>query len=137
MEAKELRCGNYVYGHMNEICVVEQLGSALNHNLVGYREIENIKSYGQNSQSGIPLTEEWLLKFGFIIRDKTYSLNYGGESMRYAYIEKPDFILYFHGRFGFNINEGKKNGDYCINSVHQLQNLYFAKTGKELVYNVV
>lgn len=106
-------------------------------------EVEYISKFfingtGISAIKPIPITEEWLLKFGFVIRDKSYSLNYGGESMRYAMLEKsntPLFMLFFHGRFGFNTEEGRKNGDYCIQYVHQLQNLHFALTGEELIFN--
>jgi hypothetical protein len=67
---------------------------------------------------GIPLTEEWLLKFGFkkTFRGKfehdllTYDI-YGGDG------------LYIHG-----CNTELKH-------VHQLQNLYFALTQTELTLN--
>jgi len=81
----------------------------------------------------IPLTEEWLLKFGF---------------------HKKDAEWYLHPCFELKIivfNKGEFNGVmfytrtihtdftpiYCtkhINHVHQLQNLYFALTGEELTY---
>lgn len=87
----------------------------------------------------IPLTEEKLEEFGFVIRDKTWSLNYGGESMRYALLEKykdnHTFILYFHKRHGkilYNTEEGFRVGDHAIEFVHQLQNLFFYLTGEEL-----
>ena len=70
----------------------------------------------------IPLTEEWLIKFGF----------------------KKTWFGYENISTGIEI-EPLKNGDYtiCINAneyhvgesfkyVHQLQNIYFALTNKEL-----
>ena len=134
MQANELRLGNLIYSPIEKeivkLVAIEQ----------GNRPI-TLGKMGTSSFSGfdclepIPITEEWLLKLGFQIRDKKYSLNYGGESMRFAILEndiRNPFILYFHGRFGFNLNEGRKNGDYCIEYVHELQNLYFALTKKEL-----
>jgi len=134
MQANELRLGNLIYSPIEKeivkLVAIEQ----------GNRPI-TLGKMGTSSFSGfdclepIPLTEEWLLKLGFQIRDKKYSLNYGGESMRFAILEndiRNPFILYFHGRFGYNLNEGRKNGDYCIEYVHELQNLYFALTKKEL-----
>ena len=60
----------------------------------------------------LPLTEEWLIKFGF--------QNYGDMTIGNAYIS-------------LSINS---DGFYFILTkleyVHQLQNLYFALTGKEL-----
>jgi hypothetical protein len=76
----------------------------------------------------IPLTEEWLLKFGFYETTKEHYV-----SGLYT-LNKPD---------GFYINketmcycdidyEGTTNDRIKIQYVHQLQNLYFALTGKEL-----
>lgn len=74
----------------------------------------------------IPLTEEWILKFGF-------ELNYTGTvSKRFDLTNDPRFD------YSFNINGGENcglrfKGDYIkIQYVHQLQNLYFALTGEEL-----
>ena len=73
----------------------------------------------------IPLTEEWLLKFGFIKKIDAYFYNdyciediHNGETW---VISEFDYI-----RDEFTaIGRG-------INYVHQLQNLYFALTGEEL-----
>lgn len=77
----------------------------------------------------IPLTEEWLLKFGFEM---------DGNSSRLK-INNRGWIWFHH----------RKNGVYCelgtighyqfspvdCQHVHQLQNLYFALTGEELTVN--
>jgi hypothetical protein len=69
---------------------------------------------------GVPLTEEWLLKFGF---DKWF-LDYGF-NLRGIICD----IFY-----NVNTRELRINGDIKIpiEYVHQLQNLYFALTGEEL-----
>jgi hypothetical protein len=65
----------------------------------------------------IPLTEEWLLKFGF---------------------DKGSYFFSKDG-FEFYLNDGENGnwyplvgGSVKIEYVHQLQNLYFALTGEEL-----
>ena len=63
----------------------------------------------------IPLTEEWLLKFGFD-SDGDEFWEKGGVQVGYHYGEENGFI---HIR-------------QQIEYVHQLQNLYFALTRKEL-----
>jgi hypothetical protein len=64
----------------------------------------------------IPLTEEWLLKFGF---DDLGTYGYG----------RGNFHICLHeNEFYFPINNRK----VFIKHVHQLQNLYFALTGEEL-----
>ena len=74
----------------------------------------------------IPLTEEWLLKFGFSKRDDNYELLVDELNLEVSLI---DFIenwsVYLSGPFGM-VNTKK------INYLHQLQNLYFALTGTEL-----
>jgi hypothetical protein len=69
----------------------------------------------------IPLTEEWLLKFGF---EK----------------EKPDYLWWRLNGVTINVFNGEayklNTGGYTFyrhfKHVHQLQNLYFALTGEEL-----
>ena len=77
----------------------------------------------------IPLTEEWLLSLGFN-KCKSYS---GDEhtidyTSGFAYINSFDDTISFRGK-------GTANWDR-IKYVHQLQNLYFALTGNELVYSL-
>jgi hypothetical protein len=133
MKATELRIGNLVYGNMNEICIVTELGNVLNPNLVSYREVSNIKAWGQNRQKPIPLTEEWLLKFGFSTTD--YKKGYIGINHKAGGII-TDFVLTYplvNGVFQkYFIWEHSKFKYQELKYVHQLQNLYFALTGEEL-----
>ena len=62
----------------------------------------------------IPLTEEWLLRFGFKKGVKYWSYN--------------GFDVDFKEWFGFNKMVAKSP----LKHVHQLQNLYFSITGEEL-----
>lgn len=72
----------------------------------------------------IPLTEEWLLKFGFE-KKPMY-----GKHNRYFFIKNKlyycqhDFYSFVYSNNSLEIKEPKY--------VHQLQNLYFALTGEEL-----
>lgn len=66
----------------------------------------------------IPLTEEWLVEFGFENWDKTRWQIVGKISIA----TWGEGYLYFSGPLHVNIFY-----------VHQLQNLYFALTGEELV----
>lgn len=71
--------------------------------------------------SGLPLTEEWLLKFGFIkapIYPNTW--NKDGVSL-WFYPERPSVMLH----------QCKPN-NFNYRYVHELQNLFFALTGQEL-----
>ena len=69
----------------------------------------------------IPLTEEWLVKFGFV-KHKTTDIYPTFAKQMFNW---NDGILYIIG-YGF-MNH--------IKHVHQLQNLYFALTGEELIIN--
>lgn len=84
---------------------------------------------------GIPLTEEWFLKFGFIKSKGKYGHDYyilsedktSVEWLIEHWIEIPkDSVFYnhFHVRGLFGGNK--------LEYVHQLQNMYFALCGKEL-----
>ena len=118
MKANELRIGNYVYFGKTEtklFCV-----DLLN---IAFEKIKNTKSEIQP----IPLTEEWLIKFGF---NQDEILNYRYNSEWKLDGKNYDFIY-------IDIDDK----DICINDswnhrkikyVHQLQNLYFALTGEEL-----
>jgi hypothetical protein len=74
----------------------------------------------------IPLTEEWLIKFGFM---KPKNPTKGFENS----FSKGSFIWTEHR---FYLDAGNDEGwiidEYKIEYVHQLQNLYFTLTGEEL-----
>ena len=82
--------------------------------------------------SPIPLTEEWLLKFGFELKDE---VNMG-------FIKQINFphmknYLYANSKFYTTAlwDDKKQIEIFIMNQakyVHQLQNLYFALTGEEL-----
>jgi len=110
MEAKELRIGNYVKFWNNILCIDELNNSTVK---ASSNEFGSVSEKYEDI-SPIILTEEWLLRFDW----KGY---------------KP---LHFNSNFEID-KQGRLycNGDYKgvnVNYVHQLQNLYFALTGKEL-----
>lgn len=114
MEAKELRLGNYLnYRDKERILIVSNLGSFRFETVCHNTGI----IYGSDDASeynGIPLTEEWLLKFGF--EKKTSSFVIYPVS-----IKKQTKDAFFYTPASLHL-------EY----VHQLQNLYFALTGEEL-----
>lgn len=77
--------------------------------------------------SPIPLTEERLLEFGF--KDNSIMIDTIDKTLNISAIVGKDFYLYLDDVFGsaYDLN--------CIQSVHQLQNLYHALTGQELILN--
>ena len=105
MEAKELRIGNLFQTRANDIRNVD------------IKELTRIQRMPYLYKP-IPLTEEWLVKFGF---DNLGAYGWG--------------IGYFHIRFR-NIHKFHfplENRLVRIKYVHQLQNLYFALTNEELI----
>lgn len=132
MEATELRIGNYVEHQIHKIGTVQSLGDTTLLISTNYDEIELIEI------EPIPLTEEWLLKFGFTqISEfsRIWSLNNYGFDLGITYfflqsIIEEDVIAF---------NGGKKIQTKLIwirtkcKYVHQLQNLYYALiVGEEL-----
>lgn len=129
MEAKEFRVTNLILndGIVNAII------------FIGYDSVQLITPQGNNITARlelikpIPLTEEWLVRFGFE-RYKDYN-----EFIK-EYGNKCDFILFDHKTPVAQANDIKENQYYywfhktihIIQYVHQLQNLYFALTGEEL-----
>ena len=135
MKTNELRIGNLVYVTDNLTNLIFKEITPINiHNLMHLTGWD--KSPVDIEFEPIPLTEEFLLKFGFKNIDK------GGN----------DFITYTDSEHNYylQIDVRRKDGKYLIldNSfddlrafsmvdieyVHQLQNLYFALTGNELKY---
>lgn len=76
----------------------------------------------------IPLTEEWLLKFGFEI---TYSSNF-----RIKFDHSCNYVGYDYSHNSDKSMEGFRFYGHYIKCeyVHQLQNLFHALTGEELTY---
>ena len=127
MEAKELRIGNWVKGSfLGELCKVTQLGHEKYHEYVG---AEGIGFYGQNGFEPIPLTPDILVKAGFENRSSTtdYIFEYG------KFIIGGTRKRLFPSVWG---EDGLQDYGDLIEYVHQLQNLYFALTGKELTFDL-
>ena len=124
---KELRIGNLVEDHNGVHYVIYAISrnSVIVDPPFGWFDISEIKP--------IPLTEEWLVKFGFekSIFDDTYiEANKNDKCYRF---DNPDECYY--------ISYGKQNSMFCsvdygglkyINYAHQLQNLFYSLTGEEL-----
>jgi len=107
MKANELRIGNYVvFNYQNEKPKEVEVRYVAKDLAIGFME-------------PIPLTEDWLLKFGF---------EQDGELFH------NQIALYKNGVGGFNYNVNYFEHENLeeIKHVHQLQNLYFALTGEEL-----
>lgn len=120
LKANELRIGNYLNGKQGHVIITE----IRENNIVKIHDNTSIFYVG-TCLKPIPLTEEWLFKFGFIEKIDAYFYN--------------DYCIEdIHNRVTWVINEFDHITDEftaigCgINYVHQLQNLYFALTNEEL-----
>jgi hypothetical protein len=119
MKANEMRIGNLVKlleGTVFTISSIEQKGFTVqNKEETTWIEAEEFEP--------IPLTEELLLKFGF---KKTMQWTFSKELVSNLN------LVYYLGEKGWSI--GYKNySDFSnLKYVHQLQNLWFSLTGKEL-----
>jgi hypothetical protein len=144
MKATELRIGNLVnineetrIDNTNELPLINPLFKIErideDGEIIIYSEINNLHIHCDlESIQPIPLTEEWLFKFGFHLRDgfsNTFKLN----------IEKHQYdcseITYSEKEGLLRFSNGKEKGTTLIphiKHVHQLQNLYFSLTGEEL-----
>lgn len=111
MKASELRIGNKLQKETGEIFTVLRLD---NTDDVLVEEQRGLLTLGYNL-FGIPLTEEWLVKFGFKQWGDKYTFGLKG-------------INIHHRKRGFVLRKSVP----IIKYVHQLQNLYFALTGEEL-----
>jgi hypothetical protein len=118
MKASELRIGNFYdsNGFVSE---------------VNPDTIENLWVAERSCIKPLPLSEEWLLKFGFkqcgyemlSWKHETLLPSFDLGGINWADFDEPDYQFLTY-----------KVGDIIlrIDYVHQLQNLYFALTGEEL-----
>lgn len=119
MEAKDLRIGNLVYNH-DEIVTVEEIQRYM----INYDEEygEMTSGYSITNLKGIPLTEEWLVRFGFVKNPKADNIYDRGR-------------LRIWGHLVYLREEDTEAAHYIpteVKNVHELQNLYFALTSQEL-----
>lgn len=125
MKANELRIGNLVWeDYSGEMIVFGLVECGINPR-VELRKKPNLPagSYSVDKIQPIPLTEEWLLKFGFNVEAEFNSKDYWYH----------DKMRTFKGsRFYIYLPYGIYDGMAPCKYVHQLQNLYFALTGSEL-----
>lgn len=123
MEAKELRQGNYVFYNDKELGEVSgTLTRMFKDNEVFINDRIDI-SYNETNISPIPLTEDWLVKFGYA-QNKTVADMFEDETRLNIWRSPHDFNGFIADWDALTLR--------AIEYVHQLQNLYFALTGEEL-----
>ena len=119
MKATELRIGNLI-----EYKIKDKLDERKEWWEVSKVDFQDLTWLDSNPEDTdfrpIKLTEEWLLKFGFVKKEIGYS----------KLTEMEQCFLISFGKHT-SVNGIKFNNE--IKTVHQLQNLYFALTGEELM----
>jgi len=119
MEARELRLKNLITTDFHGIGEISAIGDQT----ILYSR--NYNSINIDLIKPIPLTEEWLLKFGI----KDYEIILDNESIIEISIHNSSFWI--GGELACISKHGFQGNN--LKYVHQLQNLYFALTQKELI----
>lgn len=137
MKANELRIGNYVtvdnekyHPKLKSVVLLVQAidynrdtenknTHSINLEHINQEENKYYESYAQFIKfiNPIPLTEEWLVKFGFNNKGNKYTID--------------NSRIICHLKIDIKVSGSKYRLNH-IKNVHQLQNLYFALTGEEL-----
>jgi hypothetical protein len=130
MKASELRIGNHIQC-LDDILTVEYLDKLLVKGNYHRDAVWNTSVQLKHCKP-IPLTEEWLLKFGYVKFKSNEIYNEWGliidGVLKYKIIET---VNYLKNNSKFTMPNSDK--PIMIQYVHQLQNLYFALTEEELI----
>lgn len=135
MKANELKIGNLIHCVLLGTSKVLELrndgisicnpNNDLNAYFIPNKDLHRIEP--------IPLTEEWLLRLGFIEYDRMRDLKF------FNYKDNLDDrywnICLSESECLFAFNHLTWDDSFKIKSVNQLQNLYFALTGQELKFD--
>jgi hypothetical protein len=119
MKSNELRIGNWItWKSTGKIEMVEKVDVYGLHVCVNDVNIEDALP--------IPLTEEWLIRFGFEAdhNDYFFECEEHGVELEASWSSRNQKT---GESYGWHISEYKH-----VKHIHQLQNLYFALTGEEL-----
>jgi hypothetical protein len=118
MEAREIRMGNKVRWDY-EIYTI----TAISTDVVDITRFGIAMSINIKSIKPIPLTEEWLVKFGF--KNKTVLEFIDRYFIDEFSVDYNRTHKYYHFNVGYEFNVE-------IDHIHELQNLHFSLTGEEL-----
>jgi hypothetical protein len=124
LKANELRIGNLVK-YDNCVKVIDVINDSKN--IVEFEDGDTV--YAVFHCQPIPLTEEWLLKFGFVEHESVagFELSFGRQSFIVANAQDDDFLLLYRSDVGCNYH------DLCfVETIHSLQNIIYSLTGEEL-----
>lgn len=128
IKSSELRLGNFVFddeGIASEISRIETERytrcNSGEDSCLHFQEINAKDDYCNGSVYPIPLNEEWLFKFGFFKFNNAYVLE-----------EPKEDLFDFKFSVWYDMTYNSSEFNIKLDSVHQLQNLYFALMSTEL-----
>lgn len=120
MKKEELMYGNKLL-FLNEVVTFSHISQIREDGVFWIKTIESKIDSKSFHFKPIPITEEWLLKFGFLKYNNAYVLEKPNENIM-------NFKFSIWSDFTYNSSEFPVELKYA----HQLQNLYFALTGTHL-----
>ena len=120
MKKEELMYGNKLL-FLNEVVTFSHISQIREDGVFWIKTIEPKIDSKSFHFKPIPITEEWLLKFGFFKYNNAYVLEKPNENIM-------NFKFSIWSDFTYNSSEFPVELKYA----HQLQNLYFALTGTHL-----
>lgn len=121
LSATELRIGNLFYYHI--VDEMDERGEWDEISQIDYDDLRILTEFKDNSEyKPIPLSEEWLLKFGFTKPAHSFI----GDIFHLSEWDE------FKNTWCVVMNKNNAVVVSKLKYVHQLQNLYFALTGTEL-----
>ena len=123
IQLNEIRIGNYLKNGFNQ--TIQIYGRISKYNTSGY-QLKTLKP--------IPITEDELIKLGFVYNG--YNFDYLNYNFHCQF--KNENGEFKNTEFSIKKDERGKNKiviSYNIEYLHQLQNIYFSITNKELGYN--
>ena len=141
MNKNEIRVGNIVkyYAKEDPIVILDITTGKKKKWFDGYVRYKENSKVSIVCIKGIPLSKEWFKKLGFIEYENEYDTTYEIEIKDGYKLESVKSLTYT----SFLLREiNNVTGDqlfflpHNIEYVHQLQNLYFSLSGKELTFDV-
>jgi len=133
IQSNELRINNLVMDRGGKVLRIDwwerkgMVAQDMNFNDV---QVHPMTEYVEHLQP-IPLTGDWLQKFGFMNFGKSYYLKTELKSLGFYNKMKVRYDKFSNSFTVIN----PANSTIILRSVHHLQNLYFALTNTELVLN--
>jgi hypothetical protein len=136
MKANDLRIGNLVnYLIIDEMDERKKWFEVSEIDYDDLRIIQNKHEVNQDYQP-IQLTEEWLLKFGFFVENFDYSIPISDCEVVWLTLIPQDEECTAYSVCVTQTDEDELDQNVFLSDisyVHQLQNLYYALTNKELI----